>query len=33
MQVFQAVKSLAIADAEHHETLKAFAMGRREIFD
>jgi len=32
-EISKIVKSLAIADAEHHATLKTFAMGRREIFD
>lgn len=32
-EISQMIKSLAIADAEHHETLKTFAMRRREIFD
>lgn len=32
-EISQMVKSLAIADAEHHQTLKAFAMRRRQIFD
>lgn len=32
-EISQMIRSLAIADAEHHETLRAFAQRRQEIFD
>ncbi|MEE4270856.1 MAG: hypothetical protein V2I67_04225 [Thermoanaerobaculales bacterium] len=32
-EISQMIRSLAIADAEHHKTLKTFAQRRQEIFD
>lgn len=32
-EISQVIRSLAIADAEHHDTLRAFAQQRQEVFD